>query len=87
MKYRLGKVNQDADCLSKVPLEVEKYINFCTQESSTEEVKIILNTTGENKHFDIIDNNKIFSQIENGFLQTNTKNTKIIINIKTVPQK
>jgi transposase InsO family protein len=32
--YRAGKVNRDADCLSRLPLEIDKYIGLCKEETS-----------------------------------------------------
>ena len=36
IKYRPGKVNQDADTLSRIPLDFESYMSSCTEEISTE---------------------------------------------------
>ena len=32
IKYRPGIVNRDADCLSRLPLDVEHYMKLCTDE-------------------------------------------------------
>ena len=34
IKYRPGKVNKDADTLSRIPLDNNQYISTCTQETS-----------------------------------------------------
>ena len=38
LHYKPGKLNSDADTLSRMPLDVEKYIRGCTQSSSREEL-------------------------------------------------
>ena len=83
IKYRPGKVNRDADCLSRAPLEIDEYINLCTQEASIEEVVVILNTENDRNN-NTVNIHEIFSQIENGFLETNTRN---VINTKTIAEK
>ena len=32
--YRPGKVNKDADCLSRMPLDIEKYVDLCSEKTS-----------------------------------------------------
>ncbi|KAL1269489.1 hypothetical protein QQF64_031778 [Cirrhinus molitorella] len=39
IKYRPGKVNVDADTLSRFPLNIDQYITECTEELSSETVK------------------------------------------------
>lgn len=38
VKYRPGKINIDADTLSRIPLDTEKYITTCTEELSQDVV-------------------------------------------------
>lgn len=37
IKYRPGKANIDADCLSPIPGNFQKYMNSCTQTNSNQE--------------------------------------------------
>lgn len=39
IKYRPGKVNIDADTLSRMPLDIEKYVTACTEGLSHEVVQ------------------------------------------------
>ena len=39
IKYRPGKTNQDADTLSRMPLNIEEYMRSCTAETSQETIK------------------------------------------------
>ncbi len=39
IKYRPGKMNVDADVLSRCPLDINQYITECTEELSNELVK------------------------------------------------
>ena len=36
IKYRPGVMNRDADCLSRAPIDIEKYRELCTEEVETE---------------------------------------------------
>ena len=38
VRYRPGKVNKVADCLSRAPLDIEKYVHLCTQEMSAADI-------------------------------------------------
>ena len=42
IKYRPGKVNKDADTLSRIPLDINQYISTCTQETSQEVISATL---------------------------------------------
>ena len=42
IKYRPGKVNKDADTLSRFPLDINQYIPSCTQETSQEVISATL---------------------------------------------
>ena len=42
IKYRPGVVNKDADCLSRLPLDMEKYISHCTEEVGVDAFKAIV---------------------------------------------
>ena len=42
IKYRPGKVNKDADTLSRLPLDINQYIPNCTQETSQEVISATL---------------------------------------------
>ena len=41
--YRPGKSNGDADALSRSPLDMTKYIAFCTEKSCPEEISAVIN--------------------------------------------
>ena len=42
IKYRPGKVNKDADTLSRIPLDINQYIPTCTQETSQDVISATL---------------------------------------------
>ena len=42
IKYRPDKVNRDADCLSRAPLDIVKYMDLCTEEACVSEISTIL---------------------------------------------
>ena len=42
IKYRPGKVNKDADTLSRLPLDINQYIPICTQETSQDVISAAL---------------------------------------------
>ena len=42
IKYRPGKVNKDADTLSRLPMDIDQYIPSCTQETSQEVISATL---------------------------------------------
>uniref|UniRef100_A0A8C5PXV4 Gypsy retrotransposon integrase-like protein 1 n=1 Tax=Leptobrachium leishanense TaxID=445787 RepID=A0A8C5PXV4_9ANUR len=41
VKYRPGKINIDADTLSRIPLDIEKYTTECTEQLSSEVVRAV----------------------------------------------
>lgn len=43
----LGKVNKDADTLSRIPLDINQYMPACTQESSQEVISATLSGINE----------------------------------------
>ena len=42
IKYRPGKVNKDADTLSRLPLDINQYIPSCTQKTSQDVISAAL---------------------------------------------
>ena len=40
--YRPGKVNRDADCLSRLPLDIDKYVGLCKEEGSIDTFQVML---------------------------------------------
>ena len=34
IKYRPGRINKDADALSRLPLDIDRYMRMCTEEIS-----------------------------------------------------
>ena len=42
IKYRPGKVNKDADTLSRIPLDINQYMPACTQATSKEVISATL---------------------------------------------
>ena len=42
IKYRPGKVNKDADTLSRLPMDIDQYMPSCTQETSQEVISATL---------------------------------------------
>ena len=40
--YRPGKVNLDADCLSRLPLDIRKYVGLCTEKVDTDAFKAVV---------------------------------------------
>ena len=42
IKYRPGKVNKDADTLSRIPLDINQYMPACTQATSQEVISATL---------------------------------------------
>lgn len=42
IKYRPGKTNADADGLSRMPLDMEKYMQTCTQDASAEVISSVV---------------------------------------------
>lgn len=49
IKYRPGKTNADADRLSKMPLDMEKYIQTCTQEAQSEVISSVTKALAVNR--------------------------------------
>ena len=43
IRYRPGRVNRDADGLSRMPMVFEKYMDLCTEETSQEFIKATIN--------------------------------------------
>ena len=41
IKYRPGKIHRDADCLSRAPLDIDKYVSLCTEQVSVAEIEAI----------------------------------------------
>lgn len=44
IKYRPGKCNNDADMLSRVPLDISSYVDSCTEEVSQEMFRTLIST-------------------------------------------
>ena len=42
IKYRAGVVNKDADCLSRLPLDIEKYSDLCKEEITVDQFNAIM---------------------------------------------
>ena len=42
IKYRPGVINRDADCLSRLPLDVGNYMELCTEEIQPDAFKAIM---------------------------------------------
>ena len=42
IKYRPGKVNKDADTLSRIPLDINQYMPACTHATSKEVISATL---------------------------------------------
>ena len=40
--YRAGSTNKDADCLSRLPLDIEKYVELCKEEINLDSFQIML---------------------------------------------
>lgn len=53
LKYRPGKVNIDADFLSRAPLNMEVYMGECTEKWSPEVIGAMVNATERQKQHDI----------------------------------
>ena len=52
IKYRPGIINRDADCLSRLPLDINQYIDLCTEELPPDAFRAImsgLQTSSEGK--------------------------------------
>ena len=47
IKYRPGKVNVDADVLSRLPLDIEKYISLCTCNASESTINAAVNVKAQ----------------------------------------
>ena len=43
IRYRPGRVHRDADGLSRMPMDFEKYMDLCTEETSQEFIKATIN--------------------------------------------
>ena len=53
IKYRPGKVNIDADVLSCLPLDIEKYISLCTCNASESTINAAVNNVKAQVQFNI----------------------------------
>lgn len=53
IRYRPGKVNVDADTLSRSPLDIDRYVTECTKELSKEAVAATWEGCGAGKHGDV----------------------------------
>ena len=53
IKYRPGKVNVDADVLSCLPLDIEKYISLCTCNASESTINAAVNNVKAQVQFNI----------------------------------
>ena len=53
IKYRSGKVNVDADVLSHLPLDIEKYISLCTCNTSESTINAAVNNVKAQVQFSI----------------------------------
>ena len=42
IKYRLGKTNTDAGTMSRLPFDIERYIESCNQKISPEEIMVVM---------------------------------------------
>ena len=42
VKYRPGVINKDADCLSRLPLDINKYENLCQKEVSPDSFRALV---------------------------------------------
>ena len=42
IKYRPGKTNTDADTMSRLPLDIERYIESCSQNISPEDIMAVM---------------------------------------------
>ena len=42
IKYRPGIINRDADCLSRLPLDINQYMNLCTEELPPDAFRAIM---------------------------------------------
>ena len=54
IKYKPGKHNVDADVLSRMPLDIESYINDCTEETSNEAFQATVSAVSSQFHNDTI---------------------------------
>jgi hypothetical protein len=43
IKYRPGSANSDADALSRMPLDINTYMDSCSHESTTEDITAVFN--------------------------------------------
>ena len=43
VRNRPGRVHRDADGLSRIPMDFEKYMDLCTEETSQESIKATIN--------------------------------------------
>ena len=73
IKYRPGKVNRDADCLSRAPLNIAKYMDLCTKEACVSEISTILSNSKHQKSPTNIFVHKVavknsFVEIQNQFM-------------------
>ena len=73
IKYRPGKVNRDADYLSRAPLDIAKYIDLCTKKACMSEISTILSNLKHQKSPTNIfvnkeDVEKSFIEIQNQFM-------------------
>ena len=44
IRYRPGKANADADTLSRAPKDMDNYMKLCTEETTQEELRTIIQT-------------------------------------------
>ena len=73
IKYCPGEVNRDADCLSRAPLDIAKYMDLCSKEACVSEISTILSNSKHQKSPTNIFVNKVaversFVEIQNQFM-------------------
>ena len=73
IKYRPGKVNRDADCLSRAPLIIAKCMDLCNKEACVSEISTILSNLKHQKSHTNIFVDKVavekpFVEIQNQFM-------------------
>ena len=50
--YRPGIINKDADCLSRLPLDIEKYTELCSEDVSLNTFEALVASVGTQQMFD-----------------------------------
>ena len=73
IKYHPGKMNRDADCLSRAPLDIAKYMDLCMKEAWVSEISTILSNLKHQKSPTNISVNKVaveksFVELQNQFM-------------------